>query len=199
VTRNRSREPTSLELALWRHAVRDVEPLTPAPPQEPSRAEPPHASPTPPGGPGSLAARLLNGAAKQGPATAAGQSAKPVPRPAPENLDRRTWQRLQRGQYAISARLDLHGLSQSEAHDRLIGFIGAQHGRGARCVLVITGRGLRSGGVLRSQTPRWLSTPPLAEKVLAYAPARVGHGGEGALYVLLRRTRQPAKLATNRG
>jgi DNA-nicking Smr family endonuclease len=105
----------------------------------------------------------------------------------PGAIDRRTWHRLQRGKVPISGRLDLHGLSQAEAHTRLVAFLNAQQGRGARCVLVITGRGLRTGGVLKAQTPRWLGTPPLSPLVLAYAPARLGHGGDGALYVLLRR------------
>ena len=105
----------------------------------------------------------------------------------PVDLDRRTWLKLRRGLYPIDARLDLHGLTQDQAHDRLAAFLSGAHTRGSRCVLVITGRGARTGGTLRTMTPRWLDEAPLRPLVLTFAQARVEHGGEGALYVLLRR------------
>lgn len=104
-------------------------------------------------------------------------------------MDRRNWQRLKRGQMGIDARLDLHGLSQVEAHDRLSGFIIAQQARGSRCLLVITGMGERNGGILRNMTPRWLDTEPNRSRILAYSTAHVRDGGPGALYVLLKRRR----------
>lgn len=105
----------------------------------------------------------------------------------PVDLDRRSWLKLRRGLYPLDARLDLHGLTQAEAYDRLGTFLAAARARGNRCVLVITGRGLRQGGALRAMTPRWLEEGPIRPLVLAYAPAQLHHGGEGALYVLLRR------------
>jgi DNA-nicking Smr family endonuclease len=87
----------------------------------------------------------------------------------------------------IDGRIDLHGLTQDEAHRALTAFIGRMRRSGARCVLVITGRGLRTGGVLRQAVPQWLDAPGLRDMVLAFGPARIEHGGEGALYVLLRR------------
>lgn len=173
------REPTALELALWRHVVRDVRRLAPEPepaPAEPVAPAPPPAVPSPP-------------PAAPPAAVPASLRARPEPRPDPANLDRRTWQRLHRGKYPISARIDLHGLTQEAAHSALTAFLAVQQKRGARCVLVITGRGARSGGVLRSMTPRWLAAPPNAARVLAHARASIAHGGEGALYVLLRRLR----------
>ena len=80
-------------------------------------------------------------------------------------------------------------MTQEAAHATLLTFVMAEQRRGTRCVLVITGRGLRSGGVLRAMTPRWLATPPLADHILAHSPARIAHGGDGAFYVLLRRSR----------
>jgi DNA-nicking Smr family endonuclease len=80
-------------------------------------------------------------------------------------------------------------MTQDAAHATLMAFVQAEQRRGSRCILVITGRGLRSGGILRSMTPRWLATPPLADLVLAQSPARIPHGGDGAFYVLLRRSR----------
>ena len=105
----------------------------------------------------------------------------------PVDLDRRSWLKLRRGSYPIDARLDLHGLTQAEAHARLGAFLAAAQARGNRCVLVITGRGLRTGGTLREATPRWLETEPNRGRILSFARAQLHHGGEGALYVLLRR------------
>lgn len=103
--------------------------------------------------------------------------------------DRRTIQRLRRGQLPVDGRLDLHGLTQSEAHERLASFLAVKQRQGARCVLVITGRGPRNGGVLRQMTPRWLDEQPNRDRVLAHTWAQTRHGGEGALYILLRRRR----------
>ena len=110
--------------------------------------------------------------------------------PPPHGIDRRMLQRLKRGLVSIDARLDLHGMTQEEAH-RHLGFFLAHHQRqGARCLLVITGIGERTtGGTLRRMTPRWLAEPNNAARVIAYSPAQKRHGGEGALYVLLRRLR----------
>ena len=105
------------------------------------------------------------------------------------NADRRTVQRLKRGMMPIDGRLDLHGLTQKEAHERLASFIAIKQRQGARCVLVITGRGIRYGGILKHMTPRWLDEPPNRERVLTYSDAQIKHGGDGALYVLLRRRR----------
>ncbi len=177
-----SRQPrrlTAEERALWHHVVRGVNPLradeAPAPvppaplPPTPEPAPAPRATPLPaPPAPTPVATRRLD-------------PSRPV------DLDRRSWRKLRRGQYPIDARLDLHGLTQAEAHARLASFLVAAAARGNRCVLVITGRGLRHGGTLRSMTPRWLDEPPMRGLVLSYAQASVQHGGEGALYVLLRR------------
>ncbi len=124
----------------------------------------------------------------------------PLPRPAamPElrpgvaaDLDARTMERLRRGRMRPEARLDLHGMTQDEAHRALNGFIAASRGAGRRCVIVITGRGRAKlgGGVLREQAPRWLNLPPTRGNVLGFAEAQPKDGGAGALYVLLRKKR----------
>lgn len=107
----------------------------------------------------------------------------------PVDLDRRTWLRLRRGLLPIEGRLDLHGDSQEVARRRLDAVIERAHAGGRRCVIVVTGRGLRSGGVLRQMVPRWLGEVPNRGRVLAYAEAQPRDGGHGALYVLLRRAR----------
>ncbi len=127
--------------------------------------------------------------------------APPVARVAPATqpaggLDRRSADRLRRGMRPIEARLDLHGMTQEAAHRALSRFILAGVADRLRTVLVITGKGARvdpsdgSGrGVLRRAVPLWLEEPALAAHILATAPARPQHGGDGALYVLLRRNR----------
>ncbi len=106
-------------------------------------------------------------------------------------IDRANAERLKRGLHAIEARLDLHGMTQAEAHRELIGFVVASHEVGRRCVLVITGRGLGPDGpgVLKSAVPRWLEEAALRRRILAVAAAQPRHGGAGALYLLLRRQR----------
>jgi DNA-nicking Smr family endonuclease len=104
-------------------------------------------------------------------------------------IDRANAERLKRGRHRIEARLDLHGMTQADAHGALSAFITASCATGRRCVLVITGRGLgQSGpGILKSSVPRWLEEPELRQHILAIAPAQPQHGGPGATYLLLRR------------
>jgi DNA-nicking Smr family endonuclease len=61
---------------------------------------------------------------------------------------------------------------------------------GCRCVLVVTGKGVESGGTLRHMVPRWLYESANREHIVAFCPAQARHGGAGALYVLLRRRRE---------
>jgi DNA-nicking Smr family endonuclease len=109
-------------------------------------------------------------------------------------LGRRMKQRVVRGKEAIDGRLDLHGLTQSEAHAALLRFLRAASSRGARLVLVITGKGAGAGhgdrGVLRRQVPQWLGLPEFRMLVLGFEDAHVSHGGEGALYVRVRRSKR---------
>jgi DNA-nicking Smr family endonuclease len=117
-------------------------------------------------------------------------AAKPSPPPlAP--LGRKMRQRVARGREAIDARFDLHGLTQAEAHAALSRFLHAASARGARLVLIITGKGRASGGggVLRRQVPMWLALPEFRDLVVGFEDAHFAHGGEGALYVRLRRRR----------
>jgi DNA-nicking Smr family endonuclease len=106
--------------------------------------------------------------------------------------------KLKRGQLDIEARLDLHGMNRVQAYDSLKKFILSSHKKGLRHVLVITGKGQRSRnfdedarakGVLRQAVPMWLSEGAMGEIVLKWSCARPRDGGEGALYILLRRQR----------
>jgi DNA-nicking Smr family endonuclease len=106
-----------------------------------------------------------------------------------EPIDRKTKRKLSKGRLGVDARIDLHGMTQDEAHNALIGFVGMSHARGHRMVLVITGKGLskKGQGILRRAVPRWLATPPLAQWVNGHDVSAPQHGGDGALYVRLRR------------
>lgn len=105
-------------------------------------------------------------------------------------IDRRTADRMKRGEMAIDGRIDLHGLTQEAAHVALNGFIARSYAMGRRCLLVVTGKGTREGtGVLRRTVPHWLNDRPLRGVILAFAHAQPRDGGEGALYVLLKRQR----------
>jgi DNA-nicking Smr family endonuclease len=111
-----------------------------------------------------------------------------------DGVDKRQAQRFRRGQLTIDARYDLHGMRQHQAHTALNAFLARAHERGCRCVLVITGKGQKAPleertGVLRSQLPRWLNEPNNRHRVLAVTPAQPQHGGDGAFYILLKRSR----------
>jgi DNA-nicking Smr family endonuclease len=169
---SRPRKPTADELALWQRTMGQTTPLREraAPP-----AEPP---PVPPARP----ERRATGNQTRRP-SAALDPHRPV------GLDRRTWLRLKRGQVMIERTLDLHGRTQADAHVALTGFLAGAQAAGCRCVLVVTGKGLESGGTLRHMVPRWLNEGANRELIVAFSPAQARHGGTGALYILLRRRR----------
>lgn len=188
--RKTRRKLTQSELELWRLATRFDKPLPGREAAPPERQEIAPA-PEPP--------RTETAIVQPPPSPLPKPPAKPVVLPplakgnAP-GLDKRSAQRLRRGRYEVDDRIDLHGMTQDRAHAALNAFIAASHGRGHRCVLVITGKGglgpSGEGGVLRRSVPRWLNETPVRAAVLAFQPAQPRDGGEGALYVLLRRKRE---------
>jgi DNA-nicking Smr family endonuclease len=113
-------------------------------------------------------------------------------------IERRLKRELARGRGGVDGALDLHGLNQSEAHQALRGFLRHSQARGARLVIVVTGKGGpfdepaafgKERGVLRRLAPHWLREPDLRSVVLGFEEAGRAHGGSGALYVRLRRNR----------
>jgi DNA-nicking Smr family endonuclease len=111
-------------------------------------------------------------------------------------FDRRLKQRVARGRDAIDARIDLHGMTQQQAHAALLRFLRRAQAEDAKVVLVVTGKGggkMESDrgerGVLRRQVPLWLELPEFRHFVVGFGEAHVSHGGQGALYVRLRRAR----------
>ena len=213
MTRNRANAPSprrarreagsAADARLWRAVVGDVKPLrgrkgASAPPAKPA-PEPESEAKQEPEGPEGKEARA------QRPRVA--PASRPAPRPAsappkpPElpslrpghspGLDKRRAQRLKRGQMPVEGSIDLHGLTQKQAAHALGAFLTDAQEAGRRCVLVITGKGDAKGeaGVLRAMAPRWLNEPLNRARILAFEVAQPKHGGQGALYVLLRRKR----------
>ncbi|MGP9820713.1 Smr/MutS family protein [Salinarimonas sp. NSM] len=206
MTRRRRRELTEEERLLWRHVVRHVEPLpgkaipsdpapTPAVP-ETATAPPPKVArtrPAPERAPGVPPKPRAPTAAPYRPTPPA-----PPPIPPLAKLPRKERTALSRRARRPDATLDLHGMRQGEAHLALHGFLHRAAAQGHAIVLVITGKGApgRDGGmaalfeergVLRRLVPHWLAEPAIRGLVVGFEPAAHHHGGEGALYVRLRR------------
>ncbi len=107
----------------------------------------------------------------------------------PQAVDASLHRRLSRGREHLAARIDLHGLTHDAARAALTSFILRSAEDGWRAALVITGKGTQGGGLLRRLTPEWLAAAPLREYVAGISEAHRRHGGEGALYVALKRRR----------
>ena len=181
----RKRSLSEEERALWESVAKQVKPL-----RKRHRAlKPPAASPD--------AEAIAAPKPVTLPKPMAPSRIVPPSRPEPPPLapiGRRERSQLSRGRKEIDARLDLHGMTQIRAHRMLLTFLQRAHSDGLTFVLVITGKGKVGGaeaerGVLRRQVPQWLSLPEFRSLVVGFEEAHVGHGGEGALYVRVRRVR----------
>jgi DNA-nicking Smr family endonuclease len=129
-------------------------------------------------------------ASKWPPAVPPAKQPRPVKPPPLVPLGRRERAQLSRGRKEIDARLDLHGMTQSRAHRALQSFLQRASSDGLTFVLVITGKGTAGGerGILRQKVPEWLSLPEFRPLVIGFEEAHKAHGGEGALYVRVRRS-----------
>jgi DNA-nicking Smr family endonuclease len=201
---------TSDEAELWRQLAHSIDKVRTKPRVTAHSGEPAAPAPSPPAAPptpkGGAAERgVAAHTPRQMPASAKGQA------PRPAEFDRRTLRQVAAGKVRIDARLDLHGLQQETAHARLRAFLASCQANRHRMVLVITGKGgvrplaadlcshrkggsegsdPSSRGVLRRSVPQWLDEPEFRAIVLGYAAAGVRHGGEGALYIRLRKARE---------
>ena len=95
--------------------------------------------------------------------------------------------RVRRGQQTIDGRLDLHGHTQTSAWEAVPRFLFQKRSQGARCVIIITGKGVGGNGILRRNFLQWLELPQARHLISGYSPAHPKHGGGGAFYVYLRR------------
>ena len=182
------RRVTPDELELWRHVAQTVRPIKSRRRSAPSKED---ASSTP------------APKAKSGKPTARPPAAEASTEPAPakphalthglsHGIDRRQAARFRKGKLTIEGKIDLHGRTQQDAHDDLLAFLKRAHGAGKRNLLVVTGKGMTTSkiGILRQAVPRWLNEPAFRSLVLAFDYAEPQHGGEGALYVLMKRVRE---------
>jgi DNA-nicking Smr family endonuclease len=183
----RKRALSAEERELWESVAKQTKPLRKKPKGAKPPAPPIAEQPAPAK---SIAAPRLHPAAKPEKVAAADRQSPAPPPLAP--LGRRERSQLSRGRKDIDARLDLHGMTQTRAHHALLAFLQRASSEGLTFVLVITGKGRVSKteserGVLRRQVPQWLSLPEFRSLVVGFEEAHIGHGGEGALYVRIRR------------
>lgn len=203
--KDRRRHLHGEEAALWEHTARSLEPLKPA--KAKGRVHPADERhddldhrPRAKMGHQEAAAHLAKHAKKahdEPAVTAPKKAAPPI-----ADVDRKKLKRLKSGRTEIEGRIDLHGMRQDEAHSALRAFLHRAQGKGWRWVLVITGKGKvlarddhepfdmhapRDRGVLKRNVPRWLEEPDLRPLVISFTTAAIEHGGEGALYVHLRK------------
>lgn len=199
IRRRRLRTLSEEERKLWKAVVKDAKPLPGRRTvSEPIQAEEASVMPLSPIVANSKQAKAIHSlSVTKRPVQPAG----PPPR---NSLDRRTSQRLARGQIEAEARLDLHGHGREEARTSLLRFVGHCRAKGLRCVLVITGKGespfsrhtlhsaryheaIEHSGILRSALPVWLEEPVFRAEVASFQPAHPRHGGGGAFYLWLRK------------
>lgn len=193
---------TDAEQKLWRHVIRDVTPLKPVPKPAPVP------TPLPVPSPSKLAPTHLKSSPNHTTElvpTVVALAQRPVSKPKSDarpvwlghskvaHLDRKTAERVRSGRLPVHRRLDLHGKNRLDAKIAVERFILSCYAHQERSLIIITGKGaLANGGrgVLYQQVPNWLTEPPLRSLVLAVSRAKPKDGGEGALYVLLRRDRR---------
>ena len=197
---------------LWQHATATIKPLRRVKARVPMVEPPEDSRRGAPAASGSKAPASRLSEASQHAAPAPTSTSKPTATLAPRRstistppplaaFERRKARRIATGQLEIDARLDLHGARQSEAHGQLRAFLVDCAARGLTTVLIITGKGARMAasrddasdrpdyGVLRRMVPHWLADPDLRRLVVSHTGAAIKHGGDGALYVHLRRKR----------
>lgn len=113
------------------------------------------------------------------------------------NIDKNTAEKFIKGQFKIEARLDLHGFSEKDAFSEVVHFISSSYAKKLRCVLIITGKGSKNEndawyetkGIIKEALPMWLNNPEIRPFVLSMSYAKPTDGGQGAMYVLLKRQR----------
>lgn len=105
----------------------------------------------------------------------------------PKPLEPSADKRVRRGRIEINRWIDLHDMTRGQAEAALFNLVRASYAQDHRCLLVITGKGLRLNGVLRQNLPHWLNAPDIRPLIASYAQAHIKHGGTGAWYVFLKR------------
>lgn len=196
------RRLTAEERRLWALVARTMDETRPGKAAEPEPAPPAPKAPIPKASAKTFPARPVRPVAVEQDLAAlmaqlaAGVRHAPAPKPAPrptrhepDPLEPRRLRRLTRERDPIEARIDLHGFGVWEAQDRLKAFLLRAHANGLRAVLVVTGKGYGGEGQIRRHAREWLASRDLRDVVAGVSAAARRHGGEGALYVALKRRR----------
>ncbi len=175
----RLKTPSAQDLELWSAVTADVRPF---------RARPIPPKPKPPAAPAEQ--RLVTALVTHRDTPSPARAEQPL-----SDIDHATRKKLRRGRLDVDVKLDLHGLRQGEAHHTLIAFLRRAQLNGAKLAIIITGKGRSNDdvGVLRRMTPLWLQAPNLRDVVVGFGEASRNHGGEGALYVRIRRQEKGRK------
>ena len=199
MARRRPRNLSAEERSLWSLVARSAKPLHPVKQStRPTLSKPKDSKPKPVPAFEVQDFRIGETARSRTPGHALAPSVSEHLAHAPVRMDHSTHKKMLRGKLAPEARIDLHGMTLAQAHPELNRFIFEAHAQDKRLVLVITGKGRHREdqgpipirrGVLKHQVPAWLNTPPLASMVLNIREAHLKHGGTGAYYVYLRRSR----------
>ena len=186
----RIRRLSGAEIEIWRRVAATVTPRDGSARPEPPLGRPDVAPPPPP---------AADAAPRPKPRVFHAPSYVPpvsVPKPPPIGLERRYKRKVAIGRVPVEGVLDLHGMTQAQAHGALNRFLVTAQRDGSRLVIVVTGKGMRERyhrtdavepGVLRRAVPSWLRDGILRQIVIGFEEASIGHGGAGALYVRLRR------------
>jgi DNA-nicking Smr family endonuclease len=182
------RRVTPEELELWRHVAQTVRPIK----SKRRAAQPKEEAPSAPAPKAKMARQAALAAPAAKPKAPAPAKPHELTHGLSHGIDRRQAERFRKGKLPIEGKIDLHGRTQQDAHDDLLAFLKRAHASGKRTVLVVTGKGMTGSkiGILRQAVPRWLNEPAFRSLVLAFDYAEPQHGGEGALYVLLKRERE---------
>lgn len=112
-------------------------------------------------------------------------------------IDNSTLHKFKREEFKVEAVLDLHGMNENKAFDAVENFVAKCYNHGLRCIVIVTGKGLKHNeedifaqkGILRKSVPQWLNLPHLRAAILIYKHSSAKLGGDGALYILLRRNK----------
>jgi DNA-nicking Smr family endonuclease len=182
------RRVTPEELELWRHVAQTARPIK----SKRRAVQPEDEGPSAPAAKAKIARQAAPAAPAAKPKSAAPAKPHELTHGLSHGIDRRQAERFRKGKLPIEGKIDLHGRTQQDAHDDLLAFLKRAHAAGKRTVLVVTGKGMTTSktGVLRQAVPRWLNEPAFRSLVLAFDYAEPQHGGEGALYLLLKRVRE---------
>lgn len=195
-TREKRHGLSDADRELWKKVTANIDPITAPPMRQPTLPTSLRDRPLPM--PAPLEPFRIGEKASRAPTVGSPTMGTEAARNVSARMDKRSFDRLKKGRLRVEGRIDLHGMTLADAHPALNAFVQKAYADEKRLLLVITGKGdagTAQGimpsrrGVLRQQVPQWLRMPPLDSMILEITPATQKHGGQGAVYVYLKRQR----------